>query len=110
MRAFLPAAGRGRSADDGVDATLLLRPFWDGDGNTGIDLERLSCIPWRGAMDTASPRDVARLLQTWGRGEEALPGEHTPPAYGELCGRAPRHIDRDRPGPAPQMTVTARAR
>jgi hypothetical protein len=60
-------------------------------------------------MDTASPRDIARLLETWGRGEEAVPGEHIPPAHGELCGRAPHHIDSDRSGPALQMTAAARA-
>jgi hypothetical protein len=61
-------------------------------------------------MTTASPRDIARLLQTWGRVEKAVPDEHIPPAHGELCGRAPHHIDRDRPGPIPQRTVAARVR
>jgi hypothetical protein len=38
-------------------------------------------------MDTASPRDVTRLLQTWGRREKAAVFEHIPLAHGELCGR-----------------------
>ena len=60
-------------------------------------------------MDTASPRDIARLPQPWGRGEAAVPGEHIPPTHWELCGQAPHHSDRVRHGPTLQMTVTARA-
>jgi hypothetical protein len=61
-------------------------------------------------MDTASPRDIARLLQTRERGEKAVPGERIPLAHGELCGRAPHHMDRDQPGNTLQKTGAARVR
>ncbi len=60
-------------------------------------------------MNTASPRDVTRLLQTWGRGEEGILRERIPLVQGELCGQAPHQIGRDRPGPTLQTTVAARA-
>jgi len=60
-------------------------------------------------MDTASPRDIVRSLQTWGRGEMAALGEHIPLVRGELCGRAPHHMGRDRPGPTLQAAGAARA-
>ncbi len=59
-------------------------------------------------MDTASPRDVTRSLQTWGRGEKEVLREHIPLVKGELCGRAPRGIDPHWRGPPLATTATAR--
>ena len=61
-------------------------------------------------MKTASPRDIARLLQTRGRREKAALGEFIPLAHGELCGRASHQIGRDFVGPTVQTPAAARAR
>lgn len=61
-------------------------------------------------MDTASPRDIARLLQILGRKEKAALGEHTSLARGELCRRAFHEMGRDWASPALRVAATARAR
>jgi hypothetical protein len=40
-------------------------------------------------------------LQTWGRGEKVVLGEHIFPVHGELCGQAPHAIGRQPSGPGP---------
>ncbi len=60
-------------------------------------------------MNTASPRDVTRLLQTRGRGEKAVLEEHTYPVRGELCGPAPHPIGRKSLGPALPTATAGRA-
>ena len=60
-------------------------------------------------MTTASPRDVTRLLQTWGQGEKAVLGEHIPQVHGDLCGQVPHPIGRKPRGPTPRTAAAARA-
>ena len=59
-------------------------------------------------MNTASPRDVTRLFQTWGRGEDGVLAELIPLADRELCAWVYHRIGRL--GPAPQTTAATRAR
>jgi hypothetical protein len=89
---------------------LLLQHFRGKDNKSRYRLGTPVVHPLEGAMDPASPRDIARLLQTRGPGEAALSGERNSPARRELSERAPHHIARVRPGLSLHITVAARAR